>query len=531
MAQTVLSVVIEVQPQSADVLRGLISDLRDKQSALEPAYADLRTVETLHFLSMNVFADDQYDPIFVLEANFDGSPGPFWAGLEAAIGPQLRDLLRCCKRPRGRLGAMFDAVTVAGASAPIAPLLEAQTVKPAVHHQGNRGLSRQRIEQEAQLFIDLRAVLTDPTRFQGQSPTQAHQALRAQMLPSHPWLTPPAPPRIGVVENLADWARLIGFVLAVVVILHLPGMLMSWILPPWPALIVLALLAAIFGGVLKVIAANDDPPVDPPPKGPQPKTSPPWGPILLGLLAVLVFEHLLAWVVARIGVWTGGSGHIHGGLVIAGLGLAGVVPTVLGIGAWLRGVEQRDASQDAPPVDAQKLRDIMALEDKVAQNHMGSVVHIKPGVLRTILVRAALMGLGLILRIQARSGYLGSMRTIHFAHWALVSNGGRLMFFSNFDGSWESYLDDFIEKAHAGLTLAWTSGVGFPPTRFLVQGGATQGRKFKAWARHSMAPSLFWFSGYRVLSVNQIERQTRIADGLRKPTLTPEEAARWTMDL
>ena len=41
------------------------------------------------------------------------------------------------------------------------------------------------------------------------------------------------------------------------------------------------------------------------------------------------------------------------------------------------------------------------------------------------------------------------------------------MFFSNFDHSWESYLDDFIEKAHGGLTLAWGSGVGFPPTRFL----------------------------------------------------------------
>jgi hypothetical protein len=39
------------------------------------------------------------------------------------------------------------------------------------------------------------------------------------------------------------------------------------------------------------------------------------------------------------------------------------------------------------------------------------------------------------------------MRTIHFAHWAFVSNGSRLMFFSNFDHNWESYLDDFIEGA------------------------------------------------------------------------------------
>ncbi|WP_164209517.1 hypothetical protein, partial [Stenotrophomonas maltophilia] len=80
---------------------------------------------------------------------------------------------------------------------------------------------------------------------------------------------------------------------------------------------------------------------------------------------------------------------------------------------------------------------------------------------------------------KTRQGYLGSMRTIHFAHWARVNNNSRLMFFSNFDQTWESYLDDFIEKAHAGLTLAWSCGVGFPPTRFLVKDGASHGRQFK----------------------------------------------------
>jgi hypothetical protein len=123
------------------------------------------------------------------------------------------------------------------------------------------------------------------------------------------------------------------------------------------------------------------------------------------------------------------------------------------------------------------------------------------------------------------------MRTVHFAHWAFINNASRLMFFSNFDLSWESYLDDFIEKAHAGLTLAWGSGVGFPPTRFLVLDGASHGRKFKTWARHSMAVNRIWYSAYKDLTVDQIERNVRIADGLRKPALTPEEAAAWARDL
>jgi hypothetical protein len=170
-------------------------------------------------------------------------------------------------------------------------------------------------------------------------------------------------------------------------------------------------------------------------------------------------------------------------------------------------------------------------EDWVAQNHMGSIVLIKPGVLRMIIIRAGHLGLGLVLRVVARDGYLGSMRTVHFAHWAFLNNGSRLLFFSNFDHSWDSYLDDFIEKAHGGLTLAWGCGVGFPPTRFLVLDGASHGRRFKAWALASRAVSRFWYSAYPTLTVDQIERNTRIADGLRRASLSETEASGWIRDL
>ena len=139
--------------------------------------------------------------------------------------------------------------------------------------------------------------------------------------------------------------------------------------------------------------------------------------------------------------------------------------------------EIRDPSQDAPVLDPEKLSAMARLEDAIAQNHMISLVHIKPGIVRAIVARVTLLALGLLVRAKwgPKAGYLQSMRTIHFAHWALVSNGARLMFHSNFDGSWESYLDDFIEKAHAGLTAAWTHGVGFPPTRWLTKDGASSG--------------------------------------------------------
>jgi hypothetical protein len=221
----------------------------------------------------------------------------------------------------------------------------------------------------------------------------------------------------------------------------------------------------------------------------------------------------------------------HGMLTWLGWGLVSLPVTVAAVVFWLRVLERSDSSQDAPPVDPKMLREMARREDWIPQNHMGSVVLIKPGVLRAIVIRAGHRGLGLLLRIIARDGYLGSMRTIHFAHWARVNNDSRLMFFSNFDQTWESYLDDFIEKAHAGLTLAWCCGVGFPPTRFLVKDGASNGRQFKEWARHSMTVSRFWYSAYKNLTAEQIERNYRIALGLRKPTLTDKEAALWINDL
>lgn len=451
MPQTILSVVLEVAAPNAPRLRAHIRRLTADAETTTPKYQRLRqAVPLLHFMSMTVFAEDQYDPVFILEANFDGPPGPFWTQLEAAFGSDMRDMLRCAKPPPGRAGKLFAAAVAAGSAAPLTPLLEACTVRPAVFHQGNRGLDRGRIEREDALFTAARVMADDPA-LRAETPAAIHGRLREALAPRFPWLNTSAPARISVLETLGDWLRLIGFLGLAVLVPCLPGLWLAPFLKAFlPPLVTIALAAAL---------------------------------------------------------------------------------SLAGVGVWLRALERADPWQDAPPRDEIELAALERTEDRIAQNHMLSIVHIKPGLLRAVLVRAGLWGLGYILRVRAHSGYLASMRTIHFAHWAIVGNGGRLMFHSNFDGSWESYLDDFIEKAHMGLTLAWTNGVGFPATRFLILDGATAGRKFKAWARHSMRETLFWFSAYERLSVNQIERQARVAEGLRRRTLSSWEAAAWALDL
>ncbi len=101
------------------------------------------------------------------------------------------------------------------------------------------------------------------------------------------------------------------------------------------------------------------------------------------------------------------------------------------------------------------------------------------------------------------------------------------MFLSNFDGSWQSYFDDFVDKAASGLTLAWGNCVGFPRTKGLVHDGAARGMQFKAWARQSQTQSIVWYSAYSDLTVNQIIRNAAIVDGLRKCTMQQTEVEQW----
>jgi hypothetical protein len=502
MAQTILTVVAEVQPASADLLRCRIKSLTaseeetriksltaseeetrieslrasEEEKGNDQKYDHIRSaVPTLHFMSITVADDDQYDPIFVLEANFDGEPGPFWAQLEEVIGPDLRDMLRMCKRPRGQRGVLFDTVTRPNSGSPLAPLLEALSVFPSARHQGNRGLNRDRIIDEGKLFAAIQDELDATPSLALATAVEIHERLRAALLPRFAWLKTPAKARISLRECLADKLRVLVFVVRLMVV------------------------SAIVGWLLVLVAGQ---------VWPAPAT--PWG-WLDGWLTDDSFCNVVVKVLLLI--------------------LLGAVIIVLPAAARLRWLENRDTSCDAPKLDAKTQRAIASREDFIAQNHMISIVHLKPGVLRMILAREAHRVLGLYVRNCCRDGYLGSMRTIHFAHWAFLDNGARLMFHSNYDGSWEGYLDDFIERAHAGLTLAWTHGVGFPRTRWLYQGGATEGRKFKDWARHSMSESQFWFSAYKRYSVNDIERHARLANGLRQQMLNGKEARAWAIDL
>jgi hypothetical protein len=176
--------------------------------------------------------------------------------------------------------------------------------------------------------------------------------------------------------------------------------------------------------------------------------------------------------------------------------------------AVLRSKESTDPTNTSA-TDTNNVQQLLDRENHThsVQNHMASITIVKPGWLRRITLWAVLFVVNLMARARANHEELRGIPSIHFAHWSLIDGGRRLLFLSNFDGSWENYLDDFIDKAHAGLTAVWSNTVGFPRTRFLILYGATDGPRFKAVARDSQTVTNAWYSAYRDLTVQGIDNK------------------------
>jgi deferrochelatase/peroxidase EfeB len=165
-------------------------------------------------------------------------------------------------------------------------------------------------------------------------------------------------------------------------------------------------------------------------------------------------------------------------------------------------------------------------ENILAQNHMISITERKPGLVRALTLRLVFFVIALAATRYFRPGFLSDIGTIHFARWVTVPGSRDLLFMSNYGGSWESYLEDFITKAHAGLTGVWSNTVGFPKTQNLFELGATDGDRFKRFARHSMVPTRFWYSAYPTLITDVIRSNAQVRAGL-SGVMTEDEAINW----
>lgn len=195
--------------------------------------------------------------------------------------------------------------------------------------------------------------------------------------------------------------------------------------------------------------------------------------------------------------------------------------------ALIRMKEKREPVDDRAP-GRDQVEALARREDArgFAQNHIVAVMTFKPGLVRRFSFAFAMWGIKQAVTYWFRPGFVVTMGTIHKARWFRVPGTSQFVFFSNFDGSWESYLEDFITRAHEGQSAAWSHGVGFPSTRFLILDGARDGDRFKRWVRLQQRETRCWYSRFPHLPAHQIRRNAIIEDGLARAT-SDTDARRW----
>lgn len=208
---------------------------------------------------------------------------------------------------------------------------------------------------------------------------------------------------------------------------------------------------------------------------------------------------------------------------------AATLPLTAAIGPlWLVLVRVHEAfdGPETAPADPAWVRRLTAIEDTgPIPNPFTVAGRVKPGLVRWATIRTALVALDYACRHLYATDNLQGIRSIHFARWVPIDGDRRLVFASSYDGSQESYMNDFIDRVAWGINLVFSNGVGFPPTRWLVFGGTHDEQAYKTFLRRRQLPSV-WYSAYPALSARNVDDDALFREGLVRE-LDTEGAQRW----
>ena len=190
-------------------------------------------------------------------------------------------------------------------------------------------------------------------------------------------------------------------------------------------------------------------------------------------------------------------------------------------------LHEKSDPQIAPRVDPAHANQLAVLEDHDVTNQFTVIGTLKPGWFRRSTLIFVLWVVNYTAKHYYNRGRLARVSTIHFARWVFIDDKKRLVFASNYDGSLEGYMDDFINKVGFGLNLVFGNGVGYPRTNWLILDGAKDEQKFEYVLRRHELPTDVWYNAHPGLTALDRQRNSMIRDGLEKASLTKSEAQQW----
>lgn len=166
------------------------------------------------------------------------------------------------------------------------------------------------------------------------------------------------------------------------------------------------------------------------------------------------------------------------------------------------------------------LQEITAAENRFAQNQMTLVADLKPGIFIGLRLNLAMTLAAYVITYGWPEGNFSDVYTLHSFHWAVFDNGKRLLFISNFDGSPQNYLGDFLDKLSWGLNTFYCNCVGYPI------GGMVEVEPFYEWIRDHQAAPQVYYSAYPEDTVLNILANQQISRGLAE-IINGDDAKEW----
>lgn len=177
--------------------------------------------------------------------------------------------------------------------------------------------------------------------------------------------------------------------------------------------------------------------------------------------------------------------------------------------------------------DRDYIKQLSAQEDFDVSNQYNVFGDVKPGLFRLFTFKFIMFLTDYFTRHVYNRGFLSRIKTIHFARWVFMDDNHRVFFASNYDGSHESYMDDFINKVGWGLNLTFSNGVGYPTTKWMIKKGAQREQQFKYTQRRHQLPNEVWYKAYPDLTLTDLSRNSRIRKGVEIRQSSDAEIRDW----
>lgn len=177
--------------------------------------------------------------------------------------------------------------------------------------------------------------------------------------------------------------------------------------------------------------------------------------------------------------------------------------------------EKKDDKKRRQIVRTKTITDLLNKEDRVFMNQLTIYGCInRPYWYRLTTLKIGLWIFSLNGTYRSNKGKLSGIETIHFANWSLFNKGRNVMFLSNYDGAWQVYLSEFIDRSAMAMNLTFGTTANYPKTKRLLWEGAFDEQAFKTVVRNNQYPSQVFYSTYPYITMKNILNNSRIRKGL-----------------